>query len=81
MAELLLPEKGAVSGDRPHCEFMLILPYTVEKRSTSRADASAPLDVNMDTCWPYFPSREYVKTSSNESYGEMGTIGPNCSSS
>lgn len=82
MALLLLPEKGAVSGDRPHCALMLILPNTVEKRSTSSADSVfVEDDVKMDTCWPYLPSREYLSTSSRESYGAMGITGPNCSSS
>mmetsp|Transcript_20470 Transcript_20470/g.33210 ORF Transcript_20470/g.33210 Transcript_20470/m.33210 type:complete len:99 (+) Transcript_20470:128-424(+) len=30
IAELLRPENGAVSGDRPHCALMLIFPKTVE---------------------------------------------------
>jgi hypothetical protein len=30
IAEMLLPENGAVPGDRPHCELILTFPKTAE---------------------------------------------------
>ena len=48
------PEKGTLSGDRPHWTLMLMRPTTVESLSTKGA-AMSPVasDVKIAACWPF----------------------------